>query len=232
MANLFTIFLILFCALNIHTTFSNPNIVLDHDAAQSDRPRSFVVHVARLQKPSLFTSHRHWYASMLTSFPSSKLLYSYEKAMHGFSASLTARQAESLKAVPGVLSVIQDEARQLHTTHTYSFLGLSDASGVWPNSDYGDDIIIGVIDTGIWPERRSFADQGLAPVPSEWKGTCETGSDFPASSCNRKLIGARSFNFAYLASVGEPLDASVESNSPRDTQGHGTHVASTAAGTQ
>ncbi|XP_031262039.1 subtilisin-like protease SBT1.4 [Pistacia vera] len=200
-----------------------------------DDPQSFIIHVAESHKPSLFSCHHHWYASIIESLPSSphhssKLLYTYSKAINGFSAHLTAFQAAKLKEHPGILSVTPDEIRQLHTTRTHHFLGLSDDSGLWPNSNYADDVIVGVLDTGIWPERESFSDFGLAKVPGRWKGICETAPDFPASACNGKIIGARAFFKGYEASLARPMDETKESKSARDTEGHGTHTASTAAG--
>ncbi|GJM90822.1 hypothetical protein PR202_ga07140 [Eleusine coracana subsp. coracana] len=78
---------------------------------------------------------------------------------------------------------------------------------------------------GIWPESRSFDDSGYGPVPTRWKGTCHTGEAFNATSCNRKIIGARWY-------TGGVLDEALkgEHMSPRDLGGHGTHVASTIAG--
>lgn len=203
-------------------------------SSSSDGPQNFIVHVARSQKPSLFSSHHHWYTSIIKSLPPSshpsKLLYSYDKAIHGFSASLTAAQADKLRDLPGILSVIPDQAHQLHTTHTPRFLGLAETFGIWPHSDYAEDVVVGVLDTGIWPERASFSDAGLSPVPSTWKGTCEKSDAFPASACNRKIIGARTFYKGYESYRRRPIDESKESKSPRDTEGHGTHTASTAAG--
>ncbi|KAM2993660.1 subtilisin-like protease SBT1.4 [Malus sylvestris] len=199
----------------------------------SDRPKTFIVHVSKSDKPALFSSHRSWYTSIIQSLPSphpTKLLYTYDRAVHGFSAPLTSSQATQLLSHPAVLSVTPDQPRQLHTTHTPSFLGLAESFGLWPNSDYADDVIVGVLDTGIWPERPSFSDSGLGPVPSRWKGTCVSAPDFPSSSCNRKIIGARAYFDGYEAYIGRLMDESNESKSPRDTEGHGTHTASTAAG--
>ncbi|KAL1076890.1 hypothetical protein V6Z11_D10G061300 [Gossypium hirsutum] len=203
-------------------------------SSSSDCPQNFIIHVSKSHKPSLFSSHHHWYSSILHSLPPSphptKLLYTYQLSINGFSARLTSSQANKLKHFPGILSVIPDQARQIHTTRTPHFLGLSDGVGLWQNSHYGDGIIIGVLDTGIWPERPSFLDSGLPPVPNTWKGTCETGPDFPASACNRKIIGARAFYKGYESYLEGPIDEMKESKSPRDTEGHGTHTASTAAG--
>ncbi|GMI82165.1 Senescence-Associated Subtilisin Protease [Hibiscus trionum] len=200
----------------------------------SHRPENFIIHVSKSHKPSLFSSHHHWYSSILRSLPPSShpvdLLYTYELVINGFSARLTASQADKLRGLPGILSVVPDQVRQIHTTHTPHFLGLSDGVGLWQNSYYGDGVIIGVLDTGIWPERPSFSDYGMSPVPDTWKGICEAGPDFPASACNRKIIGARFFHRGYESYLGSPMDEAKESKSPRDTEGHGTHTASTAAG--
>ncbi|XVF27076.1 hypothetical protein REPUB_Repub14bG0075400 [Reevesia pubescens] len=210
-------------------------IPFSSSSSPSDRPENFIIHVSKLHKPTLFSSPHHWYSSILHSLPLSphpptKLLYTYELAINGFSARLTAAQADKLKELPGILSVIPDQVSQIHTTRTPHFLGLSDGVGLWQNSHYGDGVIIGVLDTGIWPERPSFIDSGLSPVPDSWKGICETAPDFPASACNRKIIGARAFYRGYESYLEGTIDETKESKSPRDTEGHGTHTASTAAG--
>ncbi|KAL5053311.1 hypothetical protein RYX36_033993 [Vicia faba] len=63
------------------------------------------------------------------------------------------------------------------------------------NSDSGEDIIVGVIDSGVWTEIQSFKDDVMTKeIPSKWKGACEAGQEFNASMCNFKLIEARYFN--------------------------------------
>ncbi|KAG6497655.1 hypothetical protein ZIOFF_045559 [Zingiber officinale] len=78
---------------------------------------------------------------------------------------------------------------------------------------------------GIWPESKSFNDYGYGPIPSRWKGTCQTGQNFTMNNCNRKIIGARWYTGGIDAS-----NLNVDYKSPRDFNGHGTHTASTAAG--
>ncbi|XP_065866889.1 subtilisin-like protease SBT1.4 [Euphorbia lathyris] len=208
---------------------------LSFSLRSSHRPQTFIVHVSKSHKPTLFSSHHDWYSFILKSLPPSphtpKILYTYTRATNGFSAHLSSDQASSLLRHSGIISVIPDEIRRLHTTRTPHFLGLSSGYGLWPNGAYGEDIIIGVLDTGIWPEHPSFSDAGLSSVPVNWKGVCQTAPDFNSSSCNKKLIGARAFYQGLLAYKGNSIDGS-DSNlaSPRDTEGHGTHTASTAAG--
>ncbi|KAM0896782.1 hypothetical protein ACQ4PT_022994 [Festuca glaucescens] len=84
-----------------------------------------------------------------------------------------------------------------------------------------------IISAVIWPESRSFDDNRYGPVPARWKGKCQTGQEFNATSCNRKIIGARWYGSGISAQV-----LKRNYNSPRDITGHGTHVASTIAGVE
>ncbi|KAF5199446.1 Subtilisin-like protease SBT1.4 [Thalictrum thalictroides] len=201
--------------------------------SQVNKPQNFIIHVSKTHKPHIYTNHHHWYTSTLSSLPpphhSKKLLYTYQHTFHGFAARLTETQASILRNVPGILKVVPERIGHVHTTRTPTFLGLNDKSGLWPNSDYADDVVIGVLDTGIWPESPSFNDDGLGPVPKKWKGGCVTGPDFPVSACNKKLIGAKFFANSYEAEFGV-INGLGETRSPRDLEGHGTHTSSTAAG--
>ncbi|XP_039690681.1 cucumisin-like [Medicago truncatula] len=82
------------------------------------------------------------------------------------------------------------------------------------------DVITGIIDSGIWPESESFNDKEYSPPPSKWKGICQA-SDF---ACNNKIIGATYYRSMY----GDDFIKNIIS--PRDTNGHGTHTSSIAAG--
>ncbi|XP_047081192.1 subtilisin-like protease SBT5.3 [Lolium rigidum] len=160
------------------------------------------------------------------------IFYSYTKHINGFAANLDAEEAAEIARLPEVLSVFRNKAYKLHTTRSWQFLGLAGPGGVprgasWRKAKFGEGVIIGNIDTGVWPESESFRDHGLGPVPKNWKGTCEKGQD-DTFHCNGKLIGARYFNKGY-ASEGLNTNA-TEFNTPRDSEGHGTHTLSTAGG--
>lgn len=157
------------------------------------------------------------------------LLYVYETSLFGFAAQLSNKQLEYLNEVDGFLSAIPDELLTLHTTYSPHFLGLQNGKGLWSASNLASDVIIGVLDTGIWPEHISFQDTGLSKAPSYWKGSCEAGPNFSASNCNKKLVGARVFLKGYEKFAGR-INETMDYRSARDAQGHGTHTASTAAG--
>ncbi|PON46721.1 Peptidase S8, subtilisin-related [Parasponia andersonii] len=121
---------------------------------------------------------------------------------------------------------------KVSTTHTPEFLSLKSALGLWPASREGQDVVIGVVDSGIWPESLSFKDHGMTHItssPLNWKGNCQGGGqNFSSSLCNSKLIGVRYFNRA-LKSRYPHLSQQI-ADSSRDTAGHGTVCSSIAAG--
>ncbi|KAK4774452.1 hypothetical protein SAY86_009387 [Trapa natans] len=144
------------------------------------------------------------------------LLHSYKRSLNGFVAMLTEEEANIISEFDEVVSVFPNGKNKLHTTRSWDFMGFSKQVKRTPLES---DVIIGVLDTGIWPESKSFDDQGFGPPPSRWKGACEV-SNF---TCNNKIIGARYYRDNLTFSDTDFL-------SPRDSDGHGTHCASTIAG--
>jgi subtilisin family serine protease len=169
--------------------------------------------------------------------------YDYGYTFNGFAAELTAAQAESLRNMRGIVTVEKDEALQLDTSTTPTFLGLAGPDGVWAKTGArGENVIIGIVDGGVWPEHPSFSDRtgdngngtqdgklDYQQIPG-WHGKCTPGEAFNASNCNQKLIGARYYNSGWGGNAGIDEQLPWEFNSPRDFGGHGTHTASTSGG--
>ena len=172
--------------------------------------------------------------------------YDYAYSFNGFAAKMSEAQAAKLAEQAGVVAVTKDVLQQPTTSTTPTFLGLNEpGSGLWNRlggvDKAGEDVIVGVVDTGIWPEHPSFSDQtdfvfrtgssgkrtlAYGPPPSRWHGECQSGEQFSQDMCTNKLIGAR----YYLDGFGHFGIIKSDYKSPRDADSHGSHTASTAAG--
>ncbi|KAK2665098.1 hypothetical protein Ddye_003672 [Dipteronia dyeriana] len=189
-------------------------------SASGDR-KTYIIHMDKPAMPSPFSTHHDWYMSTLSSLSSSSdvvaptHIYTYTHVMDGFSAVLSQAHLDQIRNIPGHLAAYPDAISHLHTTRTPKFLGLKKRAGIWPAAGFGNDIIIGVIDSGIWPESESFNDDGMPPVPARWRGICEVGTEFNSSHCNKKLIGARSFSKG-LKQNGFNISKTDDYDSPRD----------------
>ncbi|KAH6818177.1 hypothetical protein C2S51_001780 [Perilla frutescens var. frutescens] len=166
---------------------------------------------------SVASTHHSMLQTAVGSTASTKelLVYSYERSFNGFAAKLTKGEAARIAEMKGVVSVFPDRMLELHTTRSWAFMGFNQSK---LGASQEGDVIIGLIDTGAWPEHPSFNDTGYSPPPEKWKGACET-TNF---TCNNKLIGGRYYNSA------NNYDGEIPS--PRDSEGHGTHTSTIAAG--
>ncbi|KAK7295278.1 hypothetical protein RJT34_18184 [Clitoria ternatea] len=180
-------------------------------------------------------SHYDLLASVLGSKEKAKeaIIYSYNKHINGFAALLEEEHVADIAKNPNVLSVFLSNEYKLHTTRSWEFLGLRRTANnsAWEKGRFGENTIISNMDSGVWPESRSFSDKGFGPIPSKWRGgnACEINKlrGSIRKPCNRKLIGARFFSKGYESYYGK-LPTSQHSAS--DFVGHGTLTLSTAGG--
>jgi hypothetical protein len=186
-----------------------------------------------------------------------KIHFKFRFAFNGFALRLTPAQAVRVASLPDVRYVRPDRAFRLaggavpipggsaNTSSSRAWIG---ADSVWALPTFttpggyqdteGEGIVVADLDTGINALNSSFADRGLDnyaitnPLGSgNYLGVCNSAntillqsntydSSFP---CNDKLIGAYTYT-RYLA------NPSNDPNSPEDSEGHGSHTASTIAG--
>ena len=197
-------------------------------------------------------------AAVLSTVGGASLISQFDTVFNGFTVRLTPAQAAALSLNANVVGVAEDQLVSPATITTPIFLGLTAPGGLWSQTDAsgvlvkGENMILGDVDLGIWPESPSYFDHtdgsgapvasggtlAYGPPPATWSGTCVNGDAFvAANACNNKLIGARYYDSNLLAS-GAVLDWTAF-NSPRDDLGgatglggHGDHTASTAAGNE
>lgn len=154
----------------------------------------------------------------------------------GIALTLPGEKAASLLKLPGVAAVQEDRREQPLTDSSPEFIGANTIYGKLGGAkSAGKGVIVGILDSGGWPEHPSFADPGTLPAPpAKADGTpraCDFGDNplTPAAdvfTCNNKLISGQPFLATYNALVG----GEVYPDSARDSNGHGTHTATTSAG--
>ncbi|HEX5339270.1 MAG TPA: S8 family serine peptidase [Gammaproteobacteria bacterium] len=173
--------------------------------------------------------------------------FQYRYALNGMSVNLSRAEAAKLARMADVVSVqpvryyrpqisAPIPATAADTFASRSWIG---APAVWADTTFGgldnegEGIVVADVDTGINSGNSSFAATGPKdgyvtqnPLGSGvYLGVCDPADTGQAAnkpaffSCNDKLIGA----YTYTSGTNDP-------DSPEDSEGHGSHTASTMAG--
>lgn len=167
-----------------------------------------------------------------------RIIHRYETVFDGVSMVLSGDKVDDVDRLRGITGIYLDQLQQPDTEVSPGFIG---APTLWNQlggqANAGEGVIVGVLDTGVWPEHPSFSDPDplgnpypqppTTGLPCEFGNTTWNPNDAPFM-CNNKLIGAYQFLDTYKAVEGGLLP--TEFDSARDDNGHGTHTASTAAG--
>ncbi|PQM36115.1 subtilisin-like protease SBT3.5 [Prunus yedoensis var. nudiflora] len=203
----FNIFLVL-CTQNtmVRTVRANSKVHIVYMGEKHHHDPEVVTSLHHDMLASVFGSKEAAYDSMV---------YSYKHGFSGFAAKVTESQAQKIAELPGVIRVMPSHFYSLQTTRSWDYLGLSPSSptNLLHDTNCGDGIVIGLLDTGIWPESKVFNDEGLGPIPNQWKG-------------------AKWYIDGFLAENKQPFNTtdSPDFLSPRDVVGHGTHTSTIAVG--
>jgi subtilisin family serine protease len=137
--------------------------------------------------------------------------HTFQITHSGISARLTAAEAAAAASLPGVVRIELDRQFQLDTFRGPSFIG---AQAVWgaavptpaTATNYGKGVIVGVLDSGVNSTHPSFAN---------------------AANCGFSVADPKLISFRDCATSAGGV---CNGPQPNDQGGHGTHVASTAAG--
>jgi minor extracellular serine protease Vpr len=153
-----------------------------------------------------------------------RILASQRVGANGFRVLVKPSEIASLRQMPGVRSVGRVEIHRPDNTESVPWIG---SPTVWSAVGKGKGVKIGIIDTGIDYTHAAFGGSGNpADYAANNKLVVEPGS-FPVPGGAVKggidLAGA-TYN------ADDPESVPVPDNDPLDGNGHGTHVAATAAG--
>lgn len=144
----------------------------------------------------------------------------YQHVFNGFEAKLDKTEAELVAGLPGVRSVRPVLAHRMELDAGPELIGATAVHAGFPGvaANGGEGVVIGIIDSGINWDHSYFSDAPLASghVFSNPFGQQLGECSKPDVPCNDKLVGV--------------YDFTEEGTNGKDPQGHGTHVASIAAG--
>nr|CAD1839352.1 unnamed protein product [Ananas comosus var. bracteatus] len=171
-------------------------------------------------------SHRESYIVYLGSHPhgDDATLEDFDRAIdshHEFLASFVGSFVDH----PEVVTVFENKLKKLHTTRSWAFVDLErdgkiPRESIFRKAKFGEDVIIAHIDSGVWPESKSFSDEGYGPVPSRWRGFCENNTKDQEADWRQIL----------QLGIARDRSENPRNNTARDYEGHGTHTLSTAGG--
>ena len=202
--------------------------------ARSNASRAYLRHLRNKQDA---------FATAAASVRRSRIVHRFSHIFGGVSMTLPESEIARVAQLPGVKAVYRDRLLPLETDRSPAIIG---AEALWNQvggqANAGRGVIVGVIDTGIWPEHPSLNPAGFPAPPAKWTGTrCELDSTKPPppsaptpppaqtpGSCNNKLLGAARFMDTFDNFGAAPLAG--EFYSARDNNGHGSHIATTAVG--
>lgn len=150
-------------------------------------------------------------------------LFRTQKVFNGIWLRLEAKDVPKLRTLPGVKAIHPIIPKTLDHTTSVPLIGAPQVWGGLTNYQ-GDNIEIGIIDTGIDYIHTNFGGPGTGYGSQDFTSITEAGNLFPTA----KVVGGYDF-------VGDDYDASSNpvlepDPDPMDCNGHGSHVAGTAAG--
>ncbi|WP_082749050.1 S8 family serine peptidase [Nocardioides jensenii] len=152
--------------------------------------------------------------------------YRWTTALNGLAVELTPDQARLAHTLPDVALLERDDIHTLAGAPAVATQG-SVTSDAAADASGGRGTVIGVVDSGISPDTPALVSTtSLGETPTDFHGTCTAAASWASSDCNGKLVSATWF----VDGFGADRLRSESELSPRDDSGHGTQVASVAAG--
>ena len=151
-----------------------------------------------------------------------------QSAYNGMRVTLPSEQVESVAALPGVAGVHAVSIQTIDNLTSVPYLGVPQ---VWQRTGYtGKGVKVAVIDTGIDYTHATFGGLGTPDAFAAAKNTIDPtqfGTGAPRVKGGYDFVGD---DYDADAAAGSPQLVAHADDNPLDCNGHGSHVAGTAAG--
>ncbi|KAI6669312.1 hypothetical protein NL676_004197 [Syzygium grande] len=172
--------------------------------------QAFIVYMGNRLKNDVSTSSPQ-HINMLqeitgSDVPSKHLLHSYKRSFNGFAAMLTEEEAKKMAGLEGVVSVFPNQKNKLHTTKSWDFMGFSRQVD---RSITEGDSLSECSTLAYGQNRRVSMIEGWA---------------------RRRAIGKALVKVHPISPATNGKFGPIDLRSPRDSNGHGSHTASTVVG--
>jgi minor extracellular serine protease Vpr len=154
------------------------------------------------------------------------VLFDYQDAYNGVAARIAAKDLVALAAAPNVVAIHPARTFERDNTAGVQYIEGNDA---WQDTgSTGDGVTVAILDTGVDYTHANFGGPGTEAAFDANNGTVIEPGTFPTAKVTggTDLVGDD-----YDASSDDPAEATPDPDpDPLDCNGHGSHVAGSAAG--
>lgn len=154
------------------------------------------------------------------------VLFDYQDAYNGVAAKIAAKDLVALAAAPNVVAVHPARTFERDNTAGVQYI---EGNDVWTDTgNTGEGVTVAILDTGVDYTHANFGGPGTEAAFDSNNGTVIEPGTFPTA----KVVGGTDLvGDNYDASSDDPAEATPQPDpDPLDCNGHGSHVAGTAAG--
>jgi subtilisin family serine protease len=155
-----------------------------------------------------------------------RVLFDYQSAYNGLAVRTPARNIPALMSLPGVERVLPSRVYERENTAGVQYIEANDA---WADLGHtGDGVKIAVLDTGVDYFHANFGGSGDPEDFESDNGEIVEPGSFPTA----KVVAGTDFvGDDFNASSDDPAELTPNPDpDPKDCNGHGSHVAGSAAG--
>jgi subtilisin family serine protease len=215
--------------VSVVVELDDPSVIESFTNTREQATLAQATSAAQTQLAQIESNQLQMVSRLQSADPSMRVIYRVQRVYNGIAIQVDASKLPTLARLPGVKAIHPLTPKHLSHTSSVSLVG---APQVWAgmSNATGTGIKIGIIDTGIDYIHTNFGGSGL--TADYTRNITNSITETPALFPSVKVVGGYDF-------VGDNYNAGssvitntipVSDTDPMDCNGHGTHIAGTAAG--